>query len=348
MTKRTRHFLLIGAGILVIGLGTGLVASYMGGLQGVVGFGTDGPPELAYVPSDARAVAFANVRDVMDSELRQKLMQFQPGGSGDGLGDGANQFQQETGIDIQRDVDRVVVALSAADAGVENSRPLLLARGYFDATRIEILIRERGGVVESYKDQRLLTHTEAGLAVAFVEPGLAAIGSPAGVRRAIDTKASGDSVTGNADLMRLVRDIDDGNAWSVAQFDALTGAQQLPADLARQLPAITWVAASGYINGGLRGVVRAETRDEVAAQDLRQVIQGFVALARMQTGQRAELAGLMNSIELGGTGNTVSLGFQVPPEMIDALGAMHAQRPQSRDRDPGVTPPPALSPSPAL
>jgi hypothetical protein len=35
MTNRTRRFLFVATGILVVGLGTGLVASYMGGLQGL-------------------------------------------------------------------------------------------------------------------------------------------------------------------------------------------------------------------------------------------------------------------------------------------------------------------------
>src|SRR5687768_3225957 len=77
MTKRTRRFLVVATGILVVGLGTGLVASYMGGLPGLNIIAANTPDELAYVPANARMVAFANVRDVMDSELRQKLMQLQ-------------------------------------------------------------------------------------------------------------------------------------------------------------------------------------------------------------------------------------------------------------------------------
>jgi hypothetical protein len=76
MTKRTRLFLIGSGGILVVGLGTGVLASYMG-LQSVV-IGGDGPAELAYLPQDVNAVAFANVREVMDSELRSKLMGIRP------------------------------------------------------------------------------------------------------------------------------------------------------------------------------------------------------------------------------------------------------------------------------
>lgn len=319
MTKRTRLFFFFAVGILVAGLGTGLVASYMG-LQNLVLIGSEGPAELAYVPADARVVAFADVRQVMDSELRQKLMQLQPNTTA-----GADKFQEETGIDIRTHVDKVIASLSG-DAADGNQRPLLLVRGTFNTSTIESIIRQKGGQVAEYQGIRLLTDPGDNVGVAFVEPGLVAVGTVAAVRRAIDTKASGNDVTDNADVMRHVKDIDDGNAWAVARFDALTGGARLPADVAKQLPAISWFAASGTINGGISGVLHAEARDEAAANDLREVIRGFVALARMQTGQRPEFADLMNSFELGGQGNTVSLGFAVPSELIDVIGAMHAGR----------------------
>jgi hypothetical protein len=158
------------------------------------------------------------------------------------------------------------------------------------------------------------------------------------VRRALDAKASGNNVRDNDELMRLLRESDDGNAWAVAQFDSLMAAGRLPTELAAQLPALRWVSVNGYINGGVRGTVRAEARDDMAAQDLRQVLQGFVALARMQTRQRPEFADLLSSLQLGGTGSTVSLGFAVPSELIDAIGAMHARRPQIQQPAPDVNP----------
>ena len=342
MTNRTRRFLFVATGILVVGLGTGLVASYMGGLQGLTLIGGNGPAELEYVSADARMVAFANVRDVMDSELRQKLMQhLKPGAA-----EGADAFEQETGINIQTDVD-LVLASATADSATKEP-PLVLVRGRFNATNLESVARGKGAVVEEYKGKRLIAHGESGMGLVFVEPNLVAVGTTAALRRAIDTKESGNSVSGNAEIMRLVKDVYDGNAWAVARVDALTGGQQLPAELAKQLPPINWFAASGHVNGGIRGRIHAEARDEAAATDLREVIQGFISLARLQTGQRAEFADLMNSIQLGGQGTTVSLGFEVPAEMIDAIGAIHAQLPNQPSGELNTTPRPELPDLPAL
>ena len=321
MKKSTRRFVFVAAGILVFGLGTGLLASYVGGFQNIALLGQDGPAELDYIPADTGALAYANVREVMDSELRQKLMQIHPGAGTD-----ADRFKQETGIDIQTDVDQVLVTLSGEGT---STRPLLLARGRFNTTDIETLLRQHGAVVEDYSGTRTLVHPNGEVAVAFVATGLVAVGTPAAVRRALDTKASGQSIRQNDSVMRLVRDIDDSNAWTIAHFDALTGGRQLPPEIASQLPPITWVSANGYVNGGVRGTVRAEARDEAAANNLREVLQGFIALARLQVGQRPEFTDLLNSLQLGGQGTTVSLSFDVPSQLIDSLESLAAQHQQA-------------------
>ena len=100
MTKRTRLFVAIAAGILVVGLGTGLLASYMG-IQNLTLIGGNGPAELAYVPADARVLAFANVRDVMDSEVRRKLMELHPDANNAGSLPGADGHQHRNRTSIQ-------------------------------------------------------------------------------------------------------------------------------------------------------------------------------------------------------------------------------------------------------
>jgi hypothetical protein len=161
-------------------------------------------------------------------------------------------------------------------------------------------------------------------------------------------------VTTNAELMQLVQDIDDGTVWGVARLDSLTSVQ-LPEELKAKIPAISWVSAKGLINGGIDGLVRVEARDEAAAQDLRQVIQGFVALARLQVGpEHPEISDFIASLQLTGQGKTVSLGFSVPSAMIDALTALRARSrpgealPDSAPTTPSEPEAPAVPAPPAL
>ena len=321
MKKHTRLFLFGAAGVLVVGLGTGLVAS----IVGVQNFGIlsdRGPDELEYVPGDVRLVAFANVTDVMHSELRQKIRALEP--SHDINPDGSDSFHAETGINIEQDIDYVVAFISSEDSAAGDDQPggapTVLARGRFDEFKIRAFMENHGARLEEYKGNTLVVNEQHRVAVTFVEPGLAIVGTPAGLQRAIDTKASGTGVRDNAEVMQHIKDANSGNAWAVARFDALTQGR-LPNEIASRLPSITWFSATANINGGIHGVLRADARDEASAQNLRDVIRGFVALARLQIGETPAALELMNSFELGGQGTSVSLGFTITNEFFDAIAA---------------------------
>src|SRR5207245_8035751 len=110
----------------------------------------------------------------------------------------------------------------------------------------------------------------------------------------------------------------------------------LPGDLAGRLPPITWFSASGHVDGGLSGVLQAETRDEESASNLRDVARGLVALAKLQAGSRPEMLAMVQSIQLGGMGKTVALSFEVPAEVLNFLGpALNRGRRNVPAPDPG-------------
>ena len=105
MTKKTRYFLAGSAAVLAAGLGTGLVAYYTGGFQPVSASAVSN--ELRYVPADATVVAYADVRAIMDSDLRARLKEAMPMHE-----QGQREFQTQTGIDIEHDIDYVVASLT--------------------------------------------------------------------------------------------------------------------------------------------------------------------------------------------------------------------------------------------
>ena len=147
MTKKTRYFVAGSAGILAAGLCTGLVAYYGGGFQALSA--STGPTELSYIPADAAVVAYADVRSIMNSELRQRLKTVIP------LHDqkGQEEFQRQTGIDIERDIEYVIAAVSANGT---SPAPLVVARGLFNDTQLESIARQHGGVFEGYRGKRMV------------------------------------------------------------------------------------------------------------------------------------------------------------------------------------------------
>lgn len=320
MTTKTRYFVIISLLVLTVGLGTGLLAYY-------VGFPTSalqragGPDELQFVPNDAALVAYADVHQIMTSDLRQKIRTLVMPKE-----DGQQQFQNQTGIDIETDIDRVVFAVSPShDTTTRPGSIIVLARGRFDQVKIEALMREHGATVEQYKDARVIVSPErqgTAVSLSFLEPGLAAIGTTTLIHSAVDLKAGGSSITTNDDVMRFIRDIDSGNAWAVGRFDVLASQTNLPAQVSEKLPAIQWFSASAQIDSGIRGIVRAEARDDEAGNALRDVVRGVMALVKLQVSSQPGLNTVVQSLELGGTGKTVTLGFEVPASVFDALATL--------------------------
>ena len=321
MTTRTRYFVIVSLLTLTVGLGAGLVAYY-------TGFTTSaftregGPDELQFVPANATLVAYAEVRDIMTSELRQKIRSaFIP------KEDGQREFETKTGINIETDIDRVVVSVVAGPEQTRGSA-LVLARGRFDQVKIESLMRDDGAQVEEYKGVRLVVanpeRTDHVVSLAFLEPGLIAVGSTMLVKGAVDLKGGGASIATNDEMMHLIAQLDSGNAWAAGRFADLTARANLPSDVAQQLPAIKLFSISAQIDSGVRGLIRAEARDEESANNLRDVMRGFLALAKMRSSARPEFQAALDALQLGGTGTTVVLSFELPGAAIDALAALHS------------------------
>jgi hypothetical protein len=335
MSRKTRYFLTGSAAVLAIGLSTGLVAYYGGGFQALVA--STGPTELAFVPADAAVVAYADVRSIMDSELRQRFKQSLnlPVPSEEGQ----QQFRDETGIDIEHDIDYVVASFTPpADGGEMKPHGVVVARGRFDVVKLEGFARDHGAELQDYKGKRLLVlqHSfhnetsdtpavteyrprETGV-LAFLEPGLVAIGDLNSVQRSIDAQMSAQSITSNNEMMDLVKDIErTNNAWAVGRFDLIANRAKLPEQIARQIPPVKWFAAAGHINGGVSAQLRAEATDDQAAENLRGVINGVISFARLQGQNDPKLQALIQSLQLSGSGKTVQLSVTVPAEIFELM-----------------------------
>jgi hypothetical protein len=352
MTVKTRYFAIVSLLVVSIGLGTGLVAYYVGFPTSAF-VSSGGPEELRYLPSTSTVVAFADVREVMTSELRQR---FRESGLQSAQENGQREFQEQTGINIENDIDRVVAGLDVSSGGAANfnGSGVVLARGRFDEVRIEALMRQHGAHVDTYKGKRLITNearipappsnesafpapavppvppSPQSFSLSFVEPGLIALGTTTLVQHVVDLHSGGgESALTNEGLMEHIRALGNGNVWAVGRFDVLRARAKLPDAIADRIPPITWFSVNGRIDGGLQAALSAETRDEESAKNLRDVVRGFLALAKLQTSSKPEYQRFVDSLQLTGTGNTVALSVDVPAQVFEALRAA-MPKPQPR------------------
>ncbi len=331
-TARTRYTLLGSAAILVTGLAVGTVA-YMGGMPRALASNA-GPDELSLVPAGAAVVAYANVQGVMTSEFRQRLTTLL-----DDAGKGREEFQEETGIDVERDIDAVIAALSPASTpGAMHETGFVALRGRFDTGRIETLVANKGGRLDEYKGARLLVAKDHGAPadeesvstvrrhvqpiIALVNTNLVIVGAEAAVKAAID-RSYGEgtaSIMSDGEFLRMLESVDQNSTvWAIGRPNVLQGRGEIPAQVMQQMPEVKWFAASGHLNGGLQATIRAEGKDEAAGKNMRDVVQGVLALARLQIDSKPEFAPLLNTVQVESVGNGVALHVTLPAELLDTI-----------------------------
>ena len=324
MSRRTRYVALASGGVLAVGLCSGLVAYLNRGIT--LGVAADAPPELAFVPANATAVAYADLRAVMASEFRGRLRQIAP----DSVG--REQLERHLGLSVERDIDRVVAFWApepdADPTTAEAASGLALFAGRFDADRLETVARAGGAVASEENGVRIVSRELDGvgsLAMAFLAPGLVAVGDLATVREAAGRAPGGAGIVSDEGMMRLLDRVDRrSSVWAVGRFTDSGLFGWVPERVSEQLPPVTAFAVEGRINGGIGLSLTVEGRDDEAAQNLRDVVRGFVALARMQSLGVPELQAILDSLETGGRGTAVTLSFHLPADALDFLLSMTA------------------------
>jgi hypothetical protein len=352
MTTKTRYFVIVSLLVVGAGLGTGLVAYYVGFPSSAFLAAPGGPDELQYLPSTSAIVAYADVHAVMASELRKRFRESVLPGAQE---NGQREFQDLTGINIENDIDHVVACLDPGGSGTNGSGSgVVLARGRFVAAKIEALMSDHGAHVEQYQGKRLIVadhlvpdpkdiipqfppqipippvpQVPPSFSLTFVDADLVAFGTTDLVRHVIDLhQGGGGSARTNTELMTRVRSLDTSNVWAVGRFDVLRARAKLPDVVADRLPPITWFSVSGEIDGGLKAVLSAEARDDDSARNLREVVQGFLALAKLQTSSKPEFQRFVDSLEIRGTGSTVALSLNVPAQLFDVLSTAIPKQPK--------------------
>ena len=342
MTKQSRYFLLGSAALLVMGLGGGLVAYFTYNRVQTLPGGL--PDELRYVPASAELVAYAHVSTIMNSDLRRGLED-----AASSQGRSRREIRDFSGIDLEKQVDHVVgylesMAGSSGSDAVQAGPPkgLMLAQGTFDQARVEQFIREHGGTIEDYHGRHIAIYHDVprqggrqgggpprppqDRAIGFVRQDLIAVGDVDLVRQALDQSSAADNVTANSDLMKLIREAAGDTVWAVGRFDAVSRRMGIPMSLRQQVPPLRLVSARAHVNGGVKTTIRADTADQAAADQVREVARGFISLIRLQAGSRPEVERTLKSIELGGEGNTVHLSFVLTPEAIRAIAPQRSPR----------------------
>jgi hypothetical protein len=240
------------------------------------------------------------------------------------------EFVQQTGVDLQKDVYGVVVALFGSFEDKEPT-PLAVVNLKYDEAKLLGVLRGKGIVSaeENYGGRALYTlknddKPEQDMRLAFLNKGMIVAGAPEPVKLAIDLAAKkGTSVLKSAALMKYVDAIDKKNMFWLAvgslpdKMKQAPAGGMMPVDLSK---AEAFTAVADFKNKTLAGELRLISHNEAGNKQIADMLNGLKALGAMGAQKEPELGELLNGLQLSSAADHVKLTFSISEALLNKLG----------------------------
>ena len=332
-----RSRLVIAASTFIVAAGalTAVGALYMDPARAAVG---PLPAEGLALPADAQFVMGIDVRRFVASPFFARCSQE----GGEGRPQAFAEMEEKTGIDPERDVDAIYVAGRKGTSGKRHDGDgVVIVTGTFDRYKVQRAIEtsaKKGVTTASHLGTPMYVFNEtsgrgkAG-AVAFLDDHTLVMGSRTALEQSIAAKSEGKGgLRGNPEMTALLESVRPGSTfWMVGDQSVLS---QMPKGLpapggsgeAMGLPPLKTVVVTGDLDPVVSFEATGEAADPAAAQNLADVVRGFIALASLQAQQKPELKQLSSAVSITTDANKVRINGRFPYEMLDAMRARKAAR----------------------
>ncbi|MBX7184463.1 MAG: hypothetical protein K1Y01_04885 [Vicinamibacteria bacterium] len=337
--NRSRRLILTAAAISVLGVGLAFSTRLTGTARAAVG---PVPPEALALPADSSVVMGFDVKALTGSQFYAKF-----GGEGEpGRVDALAEIERKTGLNPERDIDSVVIAIRAAAAaaasepkatgprhhGPENA--LIFVTGRFDAARLESSLPEAGKAQKERRDGVTIYREASGKsngAVALLDAGILVAGDAASVETFLANRSTGHGIRDSQALVAQLESIEPGSTfWAVGGPSVLSRVTSEVGGPAGNLPAVKQVVAYGHLDPEVGMTATAQAADAKSATKIADVLRGFSAMLSLQSGQRAELAQIADSISVATEDEKVHVKATITHELIESLKksamAAHARK----------------------
>jgi len=281
------------------------------------------PASLRMIPGDSAFIAGIHADQIRTSRFGQFLL--------DQLKSEDANFQKfinATGFDPRRDLSELLVA-SGDKPG--KGKTVVVAKGRFDSARIQTFARTEGAETTTYAGVTILTgksgQRKSDGWLAILDPTTAVAGDADSVRLALDRRASG-ATTNQLDpaLMNKIADLSTKyDAWMVS-----TGVARLADDLHPNVGNAmqnNLFSSMENVTGGVRfganvevmaeAVMRSE-KDATAMVDVVRFLAGMLQM-NSQDRRAAELAGMLDKMELKSSGNQFRMSLMMPESTLESL-----------------------------
>lgn len=288
---------------------------------------------LSMVMPDAKVIAGIQVETGRNSPFGQYVLSHMQVDD-----DSFKKFMAETGFDPRRDLTEIVIASNWS--GDTNGRWLVLARGFFNSSRIGSAVQTTGGTVTDFQGISIFAGTSASASVrtanavmatpviAILDQSTAAMGDVDAVKAAIQRFQSKSKPPALV-VSRKISDLSANNDfWFVtlvplSEFSGVMPDPNLSQAMnGNLLQAIT--QASGGIKFGSNVRISAEAvtrseKDAGALVDVVRFIGGLIQLNKDKSATASEVSSLVDTMELKTSANVMNMSLSIPEGQLEKI-----------------------------
>ncbi|MBN2371940.1 MAG: hypothetical protein JXO72_15775 [Vicinamibacteria bacterium] len=292
------------------------------------------PAEALAFPADSLAVLSLDVKRALASPLDRD-----GGPAAEAVRKTTNDLRARFGVDAARDVDRLWLALGAAD-----SDSLLLLTGRFNRAQVGRILKgdkrdpetvDLAGVKAYVVKERLANKTTS-QAICVLNPQKVLVGEPSAVSRLLNARhAQRRSLLTNPTLSRLIDQVKpEADFWLAADAALLKrtrldrGAPGLPPML--DLPQLQDFLITGVFAEALTLRLIGKTTDEATARNTSDLVKGLLLLASMNA-KHPEWQKVASLVTVAVKGPGVQLDARLPYALLAKLPSSSFRATRKKD-----------------
>ena len=268
---------------------------------------------LKFLPPDTQGVGFIDVAALRNAPLVQDALRAKDGSLA--VSNGLAEFTRATGIDPQRDIDKVTLAKVGPQDG------FAVVQGRIDKFKVEQFLKDKGKESEAYLGQNLYRD---GNSAFVVLDNVVLLGQVNAVKKAIDQMQLPGSVPFRSDLVAAIQTIEAGNqVWGVGDFsinDLGTVGVRGPAPAVEMLKALKSGTYQMRVDTGIHARATGNFSDAESAKNVGDLVRGAIAVAKMQVAkQQPDVLHVLDGVQVSDSGMTLTVRVDESGELLQKL-----------------------------
>ena len=266
---------------------------------------------LKFLPPETLAIAFIDVAALRNAPLFQDTFNAKDAAFPSDM----NEFIIATGVDPNRDIDRVTIAKLGAGVG------FAIVQGRFDKFKVEQFLKDKGRRPEAYLGQMI--YRDGNNAFVLLDDVVVA-GQLNAVHKAIDQMQLPGSFPVRSDLKKSIETIEPGNqvwaAGDVSISDLGAFGIRGPAPAVEMMKSLKTGTYQMRVDTGISARATGDFADAESAMNFGDLARGTLAVAKLQVArQRPDMLQLLDGIQVSYSSTSVTVRIEESGEQLKKL-----------------------------